>query len=287
MSWVILTVLAIVFRAIYSLATRVLSTSIKVSPITQSVLLTGLASFLSLLLSPFLGGISLSHISQVWLPALLMIVSSSAGNIVYFKGQEKLDTGTTQIAFSSIVIWGALLSMFFLNSHFYFTQLIGILLLLFAIIMIQYKHTKLRFNTAIFYIIASAVIFAIFQVASAEVAKVLPAGTGLPLEYIGSTMLIATLYFKQVKKDFGGMKTNYKKTLQSGFFASGSTLLYFLFAYFAYAVAPDRGIVVILLTTQVIVSVFLGIIFLKEREGMKRKLFASALAVVASILIKI
>jgi len=286
MSWVILTILAIFFRAIYSLATRVLTNNIKVSSVAQSVLLTVLASILSLTLSPFLGGINFSHFNQIWIPALLMIVSSSIGNIIYFKGQEALDTGTTQIAFSSIVIWGALLSLSFLGSHFSFLQVFGVLLLLMSIILIQYKKTTFIFSPAIFYIIASAFVFAIFQVTSAEVAKVLPAGTGLPLEYIGSTILMFGLYPKKVLKDFGSMKINYKNTLKSGLFASGSTLLYYLFAYLAYAVAPDRGIVVLLLTTQVIVSVILGIIFLKEKEGMKRKLFAGAIAVVASILIK-
>lgn len=286
MSWVTFTVLAILFRAIYSLATRVLSTGVKVSAMTQSVLLTGLASFLSIVLSPFLGGFSFANLHTVWIPALLMVLSSSVGNIVYFKGQEALDAGTTQIAFSSIVIWGALLSLTFLGSHFSFLQVFGILLLLFAIILIQYKKTHVILSPAILYILASAFIFSIFQVTSAEVSKALPAGTGLPIEYIGSTIVVAALYWKNVVKDFAFIKKNTKSVLQKGFFASGSTLLYYLFAYVAYSLAPDRGIVVLLLTTQVIITVILGLLFLKEREGIKRKLFAATIAVVASIMIK-
>src|SRR5579872_4302978 len=120
MNWVIFTLLAILFRALYSLATRVLTTHVKVSAITQSVILMGFASILSLIVSPFLGGIVFTHINSIWVPALLMVLSSVVGNIVYFKGQETLDSGTTQIAFSSIVIWGALLSLAFLGSHFSF-----------------------------------------------------------------------------------------------------------------------------------------------------------------------
>lgn len=286
MNWLILTVLAIVFRAIYGLSTRVLSVHVKVSPITQSVILTGLASLLSIILSPFLGGFSLTHFSTVWVPTLIMIVSSSLGNVIYFKGQELLDAGTTQIVFSSIVVWGALLSLAFLGSHFSFIQILGVLLLLFSIVLIQYKKSKFTFSLAVLYILASAFVFSIFQVSSAAVSKTLPAGTALPLEYIGSTALVVLLYWKKVSKDLTEIRSNYRNVLQKGFFASSSTLLYFLFAYFAYSVAPDRGIVVLLLTTQVIVAVILGIIFLKERTGIKRKLIAGAIAVIASILIK-
>jgi drug/metabolite transporter (DMT)-like permease len=286
MNWIVFTILAILFRAIYSLATRVLSVSVKVSAITQSVLMTTLASLLSLILSPFLGGFSFSHLGEIWIPLTLMIVSSSVGNIIYFKGQEHLDTGTTQIAFSSIVIWGTFLSLLFLGSHFSLLQFAGILLLLCAIIMIQYEKTAFKPSPAILYILASAGIFAVFQVTSAQVSKVLPAGTALPFEYIGSTLLVAAIYWKKVQKEFGTLKANSKNTLQAGFFASGSTLLYYLFAYIAYSLAPDRGIVVLLLTTQVIVSVLLGLIFLKEREGIKRKLLAAIIAVAASIMIK-
>lgn len=287
MNWIILTLLAVLFRAIYGLSTRVLSVHVKVSPISQSVLLTGLASLLSVVLSPFLGGFSFAHFSSVWIPTLIMIVSSSLGNIIYFKGQEVLDAGTTQIVFSSIVIWGALLSITFLGSHFSFVQVLGVLLLLFAIILIQYKKSKFTFSTAVFYILASAFVFSIFQVSSAAVAKTLPAGTALPLEYIGSTALVGLLYWKKMYKELREeIKNNYRNVFEKGFFASGSTLLYFLFAYFAYSVAPDRGIVVLLLTTQVIVAVILGIIFLKEKDRMAQKIVAGILAVIASILIK-
>lgn len=137
------------------------------------------------------------------------------------------------------------------------------------------------------YILASAFIFSIFQVTSAEISKVLSAGTALPIEYIGSTLIVLTLYWRNVRKDFNIIKANYKNTLQKGFFASGSTLLYYLFAYIAYSLAPDRGVVVLLLTTQVIVTVVLGLLFLKEREGIKRKLLAAGISVAASIMIKV
>jgi uncharacterized membrane protein len=62
--------------------------------------------------------------------------------------------------------------------------------------------------------------------------------------------------------------------------------LFYLFSYYAFQAAPDRGIVVVLLTTQVVLSVILGIIFLKERANMALKIYAAIIALIASLLIK-
>src|SRR6185436_13061072 len=118
MNWVILTILAVASRSTYSLATRLLSTNVKVSSITQSILLTFFAFLRCLVLSPFFGGISFAHLQSVWPATIIRIVSGAAGNILFFNGQSKLDAGTTQIAFSSIVLWGVILSLGFLGSHF-------------------------------------------------------------------------------------------------------------------------------------------------------------------------
>lgn len=69
-------------------------------------------------------------------------------------------------------------------------------------------------------------------------------------------------------------------------FTSGMSMLYFLFSYLAYRYAPDRGIVVVLLTSQVILSVLFGLLFLKEKENTTKKVAAGILAFIAGVLIK-
>lgn len=75
MNWLFLTVLAITSRATYSIATKVLSKDVEVSPITHSLLLTTFAGVLSLLISPFVGGISFEGISEYLVAVVLMIGS--------------------------------------------------------------------------------------------------------------------------------------------------------------------------------------------------------------------
>lgn len=287
MNWLLLTILAITSRAIYSIATKLLSSQVKVSSITQSVLLTSFATILTLLVSPFIGGISFRGIPHIWLTTLLMVFSQAIGNVLFFKGLERLDAGNSQIAFSSILVWGAILSVLFLHSTFSWLQLLGILLLLFAIILIQYRKGRERFNISVGYIIAAAGLFAVFQVTSAQLSTVMNAGTYLFLAYFGSAVIISLIYAKRVLKDMQLLTKQVAVVGRNGLFASGTSLLYFLFSYFAYRLASDRGIVVVLLTTQVILSVIFGIVFLKERESIKQKLIAGTIALVASVLIKV
>ncbi|PIQ35960.1 MAG: hypothetical protein COW60_01195 [Candidatus Yonathbacteria bacterium CG17_big_fil_post_rev_8_21_14_2_50_43_9] len=59
-----------------------------------------------------------------------------------------------------------------------------------------------------------------------------------------------------------------------------------VFSFMAYKVAPDKGVVVVLLTSQVILSVIFGIIFLKEKDNISKKVLAGILAFIAGIFIK-
>ncbi|MCA9371496.1 EamA family transporter [Candidatus Woesebacteria bacterium] len=286
MNWFVFTLCAIVSRATYSLATRLLSKDIHVSAITQSFLVTASAGLLSLFLSPFFGGISIQNAGNNALSILLVVLSLAFGNIIYFKGQKNLDAGTTQIAFSSIVVWGVILSILFLSSHFSFTQLLGVELMLYAIVLIQYNEKRLTMNSSVLWIILSALLFSVFQVASAGVSSSVSTGTYLVLAYCGSSLITLVLYFKTVAKDIKKIIPQLRYAVMRSFFASGTSLLYFIFSFAAYRFAPDRGVVVILLTGQVVVSVIFGVIFFKEHTNLKRKLFAGVLAFLAAVLIK-
>lgn len=287
MSWLLLTVLAIVSRAVFGIAVKLLSNKARVSAATQAVLLTTGAGLLAVLVSPLVGGVTIHGLSAVWFIALLMVASQAFGNILFFKGLEKLDASTAQIAFASILLWSTLLSILFLGSQFTFKQFVGILILFIAILTVQYTKKKDRtINTGILYVFMSTFLFAVFQTTSAELAKTISAGTYLVLAYLGSSLIIGAIYYGRLKKDSQFLKTNARKLLTPMLFACITSIMYFVFSYFAYKSAPDRGIVVVLLTSQVILSVILAIIFLKERKNVNRKLVGGALAVIAGVLIK-
>ena len=215
-----------------------------------------------------------------------MVASQTFGNVFFFIGIKKLDAGTTQIAFSSILIWGALLSVMFLGSKFSYIQLIGIIVMLVAILTIQFKKENLDLNRGFLYIATSAGLFAVFQVASADLSKIFTTGTYLVIAYFGPTLILGAIYYKSIRNELKLLSSQLKNTAAKTLFASGTSLLYFIFSYVAYKQAPDRGIVVVLLTSQVVLSVIFGMVFLKEKQNIIRKLIAGVLAFIAGVLIK-
>lgn len=216
----------------------------------------------------------------------MMIISLTLGNILFFKGLSNLEASITAIAFSSILLWGSVLSVLFLDSSFIPKQIIGIILLGFAIIFVSYNRKAHLIDRSVLYIIVSALLFAIFQVSSAELAKTMSAGAYLFLSFGGASLLTYLVYMKKVHQDIAVLTHKKMYVLRATLSAAACSTGYFLFSYFAYRYAPDRGIVVVLLTAQVILSVILGVILLKERDRIPRKIIAGVLALIAGILIK-
>lgn len=286
MNWIILTILSIFFRAVYGISTKVLSSNVKVAPATLSVIYSLFATFLTLIISPFIGGISFGEFGSIWQLILVAIIAISSGNILYYMGIKSLDSSTTQIAFSSILIWGTILSIIFLDSSFSERQIIGIILLLFAIIFVQFKKDVNLLKKGVHYILISAFIFSIFQISFAELSKSVSAGAFLLTAYLGTTIVTSLLYANTIKKDLYLLKNRLLQTSKLMLFSSVIGLFHFVLTYFAYKSAPDSGVVVVLATSQVIIAVILSIIFLKERDRIKRKIIAGILTLIAGILIK-
>ncbi|MDQ5886323.1 MAG: EamA protein [Patescibacteria group bacterium] len=286
MNWLLLTALAILSRSFQSITTKVMSNRAKVSSITQSVLFLGTAFILSLLISPFVGGISFEGISNVWITTVIMVMSLTVGNILFFRGLSKLEASITAIAFSSILLWGAILSVIILGSSFSPTQMIGIALLGCAILLVQKNSKSYKVDPSILYIILSALLFAIFQVSSAELAKTMPAGTYLFLSFGGATLVTYLFNINKIKQDYKYLVAHKVSIAKATVLAAVCSTGYFIFSYFAYRYAPDRGVVVVLLTSQVILSVLLGILLLNEKDRLPLKMVSGLLALIAGILIK-
>jgi drug/metabolite transporter (DMT)-like permease len=283
-TWLILTLVALSSRGIYGVLSKVMGPRLEASgPITAIVMLTGVG-LLAIPLSPALGGLSTRGLADHWAILLLIVATSGAGNMAYFHGIRTLDAGVAQIVFSSIIVWGLLLSVLVLNSRFAWVQVAGALLLVFAIVIAQLDD-RLRIRSGAWFILVAAALFAVFQVCVARISDDVTAGTYLVITNLGPAAFIALAYGKRTVPELRQMRS----TIRAGAVVSFATVLfslsYFVAAYFAYRAAPDAGVVVILLTAQVVVAVLLSAAFLDERKHLGRKIAAGALAVVAGFLI--
>jgi drug/metabolite transporter (DMT)-like permease len=283
MDWLILTTVSVIFRSFYGVMTKVLSDRVKVSTYTQAVLLPLAGAFISLVISPALGGLNLdfSHVSLV--AVAMVILGQGLGNIAYFESIKSLTNGTAQIAFSSILVFNTLLSLVFLDLHLSFVNVLGLILLLLAILSVTTGKIELH-KRGVALMILSAFLFSVFQLSSVEISKQVGPVTYLLVAYLGAALVVFILKYKIVLQDL--ISAEKRSTFGIPLLTAIPSLGNFLFAYFAYRAAPEPAKVAMLLTSQVVLTVFLSYFILNEKGHVIRKIGAAVMVVLAAILIK-
>src|SRR4051794_13645315 len=105
MSWLVLTVLAVLCRAAYGILSKVMTQRVPVSSVGHSVLLSVVTVPLTFGLLPLLGDFSSRGLTEKPLALGLIMIAVPLGGLLYFVGVRRLDAGLAQIGFSSILIW--------------------------------------------------------------------------------------------------------------------------------------------------------------------------------------
>ena len=283
MSWLLLTFISVVCRALYGIMSKVLSTSAKTSAYTQATLLSTVCAVLALLTTPFLGGITTNFSDVSLLTVLLVAGGQGLGNIFYFTAIKNLTNGTAQIAFSSILIFNTLLSLLFLNLHLSPINILGVLLLLIAITSVVSGKVVFDRCGVIFMIIGSF-FYAVFQLSSSQLSSQVSAATYLLIAYAGGAIVVFSIKAKTIISDL--QKPGIGRAIRNSAYAALPSIGNFLFAYYAYRSAPTPALVAILLTSQVVVTILLGYFLLNERDNVVRKFSAAILVFISAVLIK-
>lgn len=283
MSWLLLTLISVIFRAVYGVMTKVLSNQVKTSVYTQATLLPLAAACVSVLASPLLGGLRFNLADVSLMAVCLVVVGQGLGNITYFAAIKHLTNGTAQIAFSSILIFNTLLAMLFLGLMLSLVNFIGVFLLILAILSVVTGKIELH-KKGVALMVLSAFLFSIFQLASAELSSQVSAATYLVIAYLGAALVVFGLKWRVVIKDV--RSTDTRSLVNIPLLTALPSIGNFLFAYYAYRLAPEPAKVAMLLTAQVVLTVFLSYFFLKEKGHLLRKTVAAILVVVSAMLIR-
>ena len=283
MGWLLLTFLSVISRSIYGVMTKVLSNKVKVSAYTQATLLPLAGAFIALIFSPLLGGLKLDFSGVSLIAVALVVLGQGLGNITYFASIKNLTNGTAQIAFSSILLFNTFLSLVFLGLHLSLLNVFGLVLLMLAILSVVTGKVELH-RKGVALMVLSAFLFSVFQLSSAEISKQVGAATYLMIAYLGAAAVVFVLKWRVVIKDLS--TADIKSTLSIPLLTAIPSVGNFLFAYYAYRTAPEPAKVAMLLTSQVVLTVFLSYFFLKEKGHVLRKVVAAVLVVISAIMIK-
>ncbi len=278
------TAMSVLTRAVYGTMTKIMSNRVRTSSYTQAVLLPFSAAILSICLTPLIGGINLDFDGTTLIMMLLVIFGQGSGNVVFFAAVRHLTSGTAQIAFSSILVFNVLLSVMLLGLKLSLMNVLGIVLLMAGIMLVV--SGKVEFNKkGVGLMMVSAFLFSIFQLATSQVSSRISGGTYLVLTYTGAAGVVLAVRGRKVLGEIIQSK-NKSELVFVPFLTAVPSLLNFIFAYYAYRLAPEPTKVAMILTSQVVFAVLLGHVFLGEKSGLYRKLLAAVMVIVATVMIK-
>jgi len=283
--WLILTAISIIFRASYGVLTKILSNKIPGSAYTQTALLTIGGIISSLFLYPLFVEKAFIFMEINWLTISLVILSQGFGVITYFAAIKNLTNSTAQISFSSILIFNTILAVVFMGLKLSMINIFGVVLLGTAILSVTFGKIDIHNPKAITLMIFSAFLFSIFQLSSSELSQQAGPVAYLIISYMGGGIVAISLKGKIIINEIIGFK-NKKHAFGLAIITALPNTAYFACAYFAYRMADDPPKVAILLTGQVVLTVFLSYLFLGEKDHMWRKIGAAVLIVISAALIK-
>lgn len=285
MSWILLTFISVFARAVYGVMTKVLSNKVKVSSYTQSFILLISGGLIALVLAPFIGGYEFDlNGVNLWAVALV-VLASAIGNVLYFVAINSLTSSTAQITFSSILVFNTSLSVIFLNLRLSPLNLIGVVLLMLAITSVVTGKIKLNVK-GISLMLASSLCFAVMQLASTVVSKEMSAFGYLVISYFGVAAIVFVMKSRLIWQEIRSSKDR-RSLYGVPMLTAIPSVANFLFAYYAYRIAPEPTKVAILLTSQVVFTVIISYVFLNEKDHVVRKVIAALLVVISALLIRL
>jgi len=286
MHWLYFIVIAVAIRALYSLGTKASTTHVRVHHTTLSTVLLFGSAILSLLFSPFVGGLDFSGFADNWVSALIMVVSLGLGNIIYFRGQGMVDAGTTQIALATKLVWTAILAIPILGASYDLLQVGGMFVLAVAIFLVSSGIKSAAVSKGAVIIAISAVAFSFNSIFSADFANVVSPAAYLLVSYLGAGTISLIPSIKHLKKDVAYIKKNSQITMRYAGLTSFISFAYFLAIYYTFDAAnSDNALPAVLTNAQVVTTVIAATFILGERENALRKSIAGVLVLIASVLI--
>lgn len=283
MTWQIYVLMSVLLFSTNSVLHRVLMKDVKSDPFAQTLIFYGLGGILALTIALMRGSFRYT-ISPVQIPYFLVLgIFCTVAPILAFKAYKSIEASEATILFSSQRLWMVVGAFFVLGEIFSWRKLFATLVILCGIaIAVWRKNQKIIFNQAAFYALLAAFSYAVADIASYFILKDFDVPS-LSV-FICFIPVIFLLIFKpgKIKKLKYYLRPKYAVSI---IIVTINDTLASLAGYFAYQVGHNAATISPLMATQIILSVLLAIIFLKERDYALYKIGGAVIVVLGVMLL--
>lgn len=281
MSWFFLILLSVVIVSFANILQKSLMKDDKSDPISYSIIFAFLLGFINLIVA-LIAGFHFPKLNGSLIFFPIAAVLWGLGTIFYFKALQLLESSEVTILASVRSLITIAASLLFLKETFNLQKLFGTVIVLLSIFIVTNLKHGIKFNKGIYYTFGMTLFYGL-----AVVFDVLNLRSTDPLSYLAVVniligIILLLIFPKAIKKMKVFANKNFlKKMLPVSVFSSAQAIAY----YFALAKGPASQIAPIG-QAQVIVTILLAVIILKERDNLLRKVVAAILVMIGVILLR-
>ncbi|RJR16092.1 EamA family transporter [Candidatus Microgenomates bacterium] len=281
MSWQLLTGISVILYSVSILFERKLLTAEQSRPIAFAIIF-------QLLIGSISGLIGLFSIFRIdWSVNIaphfvLMILLYGIGNIFFFKSLKETEASKFTILFATHGFWTILGSSILLGEGLLPKQLVGAVLIFLSVVIVHAKQTKLSLVKGEVFALFSAILFGLANTNDRFLLHYFDTYSYTTISFVLPGLFLAILH----PKDFAYAKQFLKKD-----FLPKLLLLTFLFSLSALAffsalkIAPNSSQVASAFVTNVLLTVLLAVVFLRERKYLLQKALAAVVCFAGLMLI--
>lgn len=282
MNWQFLTILSVFLFSFCILLQRIVLKHKNISPITLAIFFQFAVAAIIAIYAALTNTLQFPNMLPLLPNLIIMTIFYGLGNVLLFKAIEKAQISLVAILFSTRAIFAVFLSTLILHEVFTINQIIGALLVLAGIVIVNLHGIKLQFGKGELYALIAALCFGAAFINDKILLNTFSVNPYLVLNFLFPALATAIIY----PKFFMQGKTLLTKSIRLPFLLQCAIFSISVVALFtAIQIAPNVSQVAVINVTNVIVTVLLAVIFLKERNSMGKKILGALLAFMGLLLV--
>jgi drug/metabolite transporter (DMT)-like permease len=282
MLWKLFIVISITFTATATLIERVILKESESQPIAYAILFEFIIGLLFIVLTLITGRFALPKLQPLLGNILLMIILYSISSVATFFALKEIEIGKYIIIFSLRSLFTLLGGTLWLHQGLSLIAFVGLLCILGGIFIVSLTQNKISMTKGDIFALIAGASFGLANVNDKFLLHSFNVLTYLSIGFIGPAVLLALIFPKEIAhmKVFFTTKVFIKMTFLCIIYA-----ISILFFFIAIQSGPNVSLVVSLSLLSVLLTVIFGIVFLKERSELGKKLLGSMLSIIGLLLI--
>lgn len=280
MSWMFILFINVVAISISTLFQRLAMKEEDSNPVLSTIIFQFL---LGCLIIPFAisQGFFWPSFSKLWPYFLFSTTLYALGSIMFFKSIKLIEASEMIILSGMGTIVTMLCAYVFLQERLVVQQYLGALLVIFSILLVQYKKQKFIFGKGALFALAATSLFAFATISDVLIIRTYNAISYAGLMSFFPGLMLCLMYFKKLRELPKAIKTINKNLVLYALMYSVGVITF----YSALAKGALLSQVGVIGRSNIILTVILAAIFIKERDSLWRKVLAAVICMVGVILV--